>query len=62
MLPSRLDRAYLPPLLESRPRVARYIPTSSDHHAYLLRLETAGLAIMPLSASYLFWQKPVYTI
>jgi hypothetical protein len=44
---SRLDSAYLPPLLESRPRVARYIPTSSDHHAYLLRLETAGLAIMP---------------
>jgi len=48
---ARLDQAYLPPLLESRPRVARYLPTSSDHHAYLLRLETAGLAILPSLAS-----------
>ena len=61
MLPSRLDRAYLPPLLESRPRVARYIPTSSDHHAYLLRLETAGLAIMPslgprAASNSLYWK------
>jgi hypothetical protein len=48
---SRLDRTYLPPLLESRPRVARYLPTSSDHHDYLLRLETAGLAILISLAS-----------
>jgi len=59
--PSRLDRAYLPPLLESRPRVARYIPTTSDHHAYLLRLETAGLALLPTlsppsASSSLYWK------
>jgi len=58
---ARLDRAYLPPLLESRPRVARYLPTTSNHHAYLLRLETAGLAILPslatsVSADSLCWK------
>jgi hypothetical protein len=45
--PSKLDRIYLPPLLESRPRVARYLPCTSDHHAYILRMETAGLAVHP---------------
>ena len=58
--PSRLDRVYLPPLLESRPRVARYLPCSSDHHAFLLRLETAGLAVLPSLASTrsasLYWK------
>jgi exonuclease III len=44
---SRLDRVYLPPLLESRPRVALYIPSPSDHHAFLLRLETVGIAALP---------------
>jgi hypothetical protein len=58
---ARLDRAYLPPILESRPRVARYIPTSSDHHAYLFRLETAGLAILPnlglrAASNSLYWK------
>ncbi len=44
----RLDWVYLPPLLESRPRIARYIAiTPSDHHAYLLRLELAGDATLP---------------
>jgi hypothetical protein len=56
-----LDRAYLPPLLESCPRVARYLPTTSNHHAYLLQLETAGLAILPsltnsVSADSLCWK------
>ncbi len=45
--PSHLDRIYLPPLLESRPRVARCLPCTSDHHAYILRMETAGLAVHP---------------
>jgi hypothetical protein len=57
---SRLDRVYLPPLLESRPRVARYLPGTSDHHAYFLRLETAGLAVLPSLASKrsasLYWK------
>jgi hypothetical protein len=58
---ARLDRAYLLPLFESRPRVASYIPTASDHHAYLLCLETAGLAILPslaphTSADNLYWK------
>ncbi len=58
---SCLDRAYLPPILESRFRVARYIPTSSEHHAYLLGLETAGLALLPslpsiASSSSLYWK------
>ncbi len=44
---ARLDRIYLPPILESRPRVARYIATTSDHHAYLLWLELVGLATLP---------------
>jgi hypothetical protein len=30
--------------------VARYIATTSDHHAYLLRLELAGLATLPQAA------------
>jgi hypothetical protein len=51
----------LPPILESRPRVTRYIPTSSDHHAYLLRPEIAGLALLPLlpspaSSGSLYWK------
>jgi hypothetical protein len=58
--PSRIDRIYLPPLLESRPRVARYLPCTSDHHAYFLRLETAGLAVLPSLASKksasLYWK------
>ena len=57
---SRLDRIYIPPLLESRPRVARYLPSTSDHLAYLLRLETAGLAVLPSLASKrsasLYWK------
>jgi exonuclease III len=44
---SRLDRVYLPPLLESRPRVVLYVPTVSDHHALVVRLETAGIAALP---------------
>jgi len=44
---SRLDTVFLPPLLETRPRVAIYTPTTSDHHAFILRLETAGLAVLP---------------
>jgi hypothetical protein len=44
---SHLDRVYLPPLLESCPRVALYIPSSSDHHAFLLCLETVGIAALP---------------
>jgi len=58
--PSRLDRVYLPPLLEDRPRLARYLPGTSDHHAYLLRIETAGLAVLPSLASKrsasLYWK------
>lgn len=42
---ARLDRVYLPRLLESRPSVARYIPTSSDHHAFFLKLDLAGLGL-----------------
>ena len=58
---ARLDRAYLPPILESRPRVARYIPTTSDHSAFLLRLETVGLAILPSlgprqASNSLYWK------
>ena len=41
----RLDRIYLPPTLESSPRVARYIPTTSDHHAFLLKLDKTGLSL-----------------
>ncbi len=43
---SRLDRCYVPPLLSDRPRMARYIPTTSDHHAFLFRLEVAGLGLL----------------
>jgi hypothetical protein len=57
---SRLGRIYIPPLLESRPRVARYLPSTSDHLAYLLRLETAGFAVLPSLASKrsagLYWK------
>ena len=42
---TRLDRIYLPPPLESAPRVARYIPTTSYHHAYLLKLDKTGLSL-----------------
>jgi exonuclease III len=42
---SRLDRAYLPKILESSPRTARYIPTTSDHSAFFLRLDTAALGL-----------------
>jgi hypothetical protein len=43
------DRAYLTPLESRAPEwpASCYLPTASDHHAYLLRLETAGLAILP---------------
>jgi exonuclease III len=44
---SRLDRLYLPPLLESRPHVALYVPTVFDHHALVVCLETAGIAALP---------------
>ena len=57
---ARLDRAYLPPLLESRPRVARYIPTTSDHHAFLLKLDLAGLGLPrcgPTTAANSFYWK-----
>ncbi len=47
----RLDRLYLPPLLESHPRVVLYIPTVSDHHALLVRLETAGIGFIPVGPS-----------
>ncbi len=39
---ARLDRVYLPPILEARPRVARYIPTTSDHHAFMLKMDMTG--------------------
>ena len=44
-LAARLDRCYLPQLLATRPRQARYIASTSDHHALLLRLEAAGLGV-----------------
>jgi exonuclease III len=56
---ARLDFALVPPLLESRPRVAKYFATTSDHYAYLLRLETAGLAIptlAPPASGSLYWK------
>ncbi len=55
---ARLDRCYLPQLLSTRPRQARYIPSTSDHHAFLLRLEASGLGALqvdpalPRPASY----------
>ena len=55
---ARLDRLYLPPLLEARPRLARYIPTTSDHHAFLLKMDITGLGIPQpgrLTASY-YWK------
>ncbi len=45
---SRLDRVYLPPILEDRARTARYIGTTSDHHAFYLSLEAVGLELLPL--------------
>jgi exonuclease III len=57
---ARYDRVYLPPLLEARPRVARYIATTSDHYAFLLRLEMAGVALLPedhrRQGSSLYWK------
>jgi hypothetical protein len=44
---SRLDHVYLPPLLGSRPPVAFYMPSVYDHNAFLLCLETAGVAMLP---------------
>ncbi len=44
---SRLDKVLLPPLLESAPRVARYVATPGDHHAFVLRLEAASLGLRP---------------
>jgi hypothetical protein len=35
------------PLLELRPRVAHCIVSNSDHHAYLLLLELAGVSPLP---------------
>ena len=39
----RLDCIFLPLLLQSRPRVARYI--ASDHHCFILKLDMAGLGL-----------------
>jgi hypothetical protein len=61
-LAARPDRVFLPPLLESWPLVARDIATTFDHHAYLLRLELAGMATLPtmvLAAGHsrsLYWK------
>ena len=55
---ARLDRIYLPPPLESAPRVARYIPTTSDHHAFLLKLDKTGLSLPdPQRSSASFYWK-----
>ncbi len=42
---ARLDRLYLPPLLEARPLLARYIPTTSDYYAFLLLLDLTGFGL-----------------
>ena len=42
---SRLDRLYLPKQWESMPRLARYIPSTSDHSAFLLKVDWAGLGL-----------------
>ena len=54
----RLDKVYLPPLLEARPRVARYFPTTSDHHAFILKMDMSGLLAQPAgrSAVGLYWK------
>jgi hypothetical protein len=44
---SHLDCLYLPPILESLPCVALYIPIVSNHHAFVVRLETTGIATIP---------------
>ena len=54
----RLDCIYLPILLQSRPRFARYIPTASDHHAFILKLDMAGLGL-PVAgrpSASLYWK------
>ncbi len=59
---ARLDRAYVPPLLEGRIRVARYIPTTSDHHAFLLKMELTGLVggeaavAAPRPPAHFYWK------
>ena len=47
---ARLDRVYLPPLLAAAPRLARYFPTSSDHHAFLLKMDLTGLGVLPMGS------------
>ena len=42
---SRLDRLYLPKRWESMPRLARYIPSTSDHSAFFLKMDWAGLGL-----------------
>ena len=55
---ARLDRIYLPPLLEARPRLARYIPTTSDHHAFLLLLDLTGFGLMAAERppAHFYWK------
>jgi len=45
---ARLDRLYLPPLWAGRPRLARYIPTASDHSALLVLFDVSGLGLGPV--------------
>ncbi len=47
---ARLDRAYVQPLLEARVRTARYIPTTSDHHAFVLSLDLTGFGAAAAAA------------
>jgi len=56
---SRLDRLYLPEVFEATPRMARYIPTTSDHSAFLLKLEAAalGLRMQPEARGRSFYWK-----
>jgi len=59
MSASRLDRLYLPKIFESSPRIARYIPTASDHSAFYLVLDQAalGLRLDPVPAASNFYWK-----
>ena len=57
-LPLALTASISPPPLESAPRVARYIPTTSDHHVFLLKLDKTGLSLPdPQRSSASFYWK-----